>query len=106
VLQYNTLAGRKLWILIIILLTSSVFLAWPFAIATGKLDPTHNSNNALLVQSNDTFIRQIPLRVNDLVYNPTTHLLYGSMPSAAGVGGNSIISLDPATGTVNTPVLI
>ena len=105
-LQYNTLAGRKLWILIIILLTSSVFLAWPFAIATGKLNPTHNSNNALLVQSNDTFIRQIPLRVNDLVYNPTTHLLYGSMPSAAGVGGNSIISLDPATGTVNTPVFI
>ena len=44
--------------------------------------------------------------MNDLVYNTTTNRLYGSMPSAAGVNGNSIVSLDPASGNVEAPVFI
>src|SRR5256885_14663213 len=57
-----------------------------------------------LPQAQTDFIRQIPLTANDLVYNASTKLLYASVPSSVGVGGNSIVSVDPATGIINAPV--
>jgi sugar lactone lactonase YvrE len=98
---HKELAGRKFWLLLLVL-TSSVLLAWPLAVGLASPDAT----TVPLTQGNTSFIRQIPLRLNDLVYNPTTHLLYGSIPSAAGPGGNSIVSIDPANGTFDTPVFI
>ena len=57
-------------------------------------------------QGQTSFIRQIQLSVNDLVYNPTTQMLYGSVPSSVGPGGNSIISVNPATGAAGTPTFV
>ena len=57
-------------------------------------------------QTPTDFVRQIPLATNDIVYNPSTKLIYTSVPSSVGVGGNSIVSLDPATGTTDAPVFI
>jgi hypothetical protein len=52
------------------------------------------------------FVRRVPLVTNDLIYNPTTKLLYASVPSAAGPSGNSIVSVDPIPGIADTPVFI
>ena len=49
----------------------------------------------------------LPLATNDLVYNPVTQLLYASVPSSAGPPlGNSIVSIDPATGALGTPIWV
>src|ERR1041385_8388056 len=52
------------------------------------------------------FIRQIPLPANDLVYSPLTGKFYASVPSSVGGGGNSIKSIDPATGTIESSTFI
>src|SRR2546425_4119824 len=41
-----------------------------------------------LPQAQTDFIRQIPLTANDVVYSPSTKLLYASVPSSVGSGGN------------------
>jgi hypothetical protein len=51
-------------------------------------------------------IRQIPLPSNDVVYSPTTHMLYASVPSSAGAGGNSITTIDPLTTEIVSSVFI
>src|ERR1051326_620959 len=52
------------------------------------------------------FVRIIPLTANDVVYSPTTKLLYASLPSTVGAGGNSIKTIDPATGAITLSVII
>ena len=54
-----------------------------------------------------TFTVYLPLAINDLLYNPVTRLLYASVPSTAGPSlGNSIVSIDPATGVLGTPIWV
>src|SRR2546423_10499943 len=57
-------------------------------------------------QAQADFVRQIPLAINDVVYNPTTQRLYVSVPSSVGAGGNSIKTVDPLTGSITNSVLI
>lgn len=52
------------------------------------------------------FVRQLPLTVNDVVYSPLTHLLYASVPSSVGPGGNSIVTIDPTTGSIVNTVFV
>src|SRR5436190_5073674 len=52
------------------------------------------------------FVRLVPLTTNDVVYSPTTKLLYASVPSSVGAGGNSIKTIDPTTGAVTSSVFI
>src|SRR6185295_316999 len=47
-----------------------------------------------------SFIRRIPLTTNDLVYSSTTGKIYASIPGNVGGSGNSIATIDPATGSV------
>src|SRR5690349_20326649 len=47
-----------------------------------------------------SFVRRIPLITNDIVYSSLTGKIYASIPSRAGSGGNSIATIDPATGAV------
>src|SRR5690348_621283 len=51
-------------------------------------------------------VRQINLVTNDLIVDPKTQTLYVSVPSRAGVGGNSIVHIDPKTGALATPVFV
>jgi hypothetical protein len=57
-------------------------------------------------QAQSDFVRVIPFTANDVVYSPTTKMLYASVPSTAGSKGNSITPIDPATGTIGTSVFI
>jgi hypothetical protein len=51
-------------------------------------------------------IRQISLAANDLVYDPLRQRIYASVPSSAGVIGNSLTQIDPVTGTIGASVFI
>ncbi|AFL86420.1 hypothetical protein Terro_0069 [Terriglobus roseus DSM 18391] len=46
-----------------------------------------------------------PLKNNSMVYSPSTGLLWLSVPSSAGAPyGNSVVSMDPATGALGRPI--
>lgn len=49
----------------------------------------------------------VPIASNSMVYNPVDGLLYLSIPSGAGAPyGNSVVSMDPATGALGTPIFV
>ena len=51
-------------------------------------------------------VRMISLATNDVVYNPADDKLYASIPSNAGITGNSIRRIDPRTGEVAAPIWV
>lgn len=54
-----------------------------------------------------SFTSYIPITNNSMVYNSANGLLYLSVPSSAGAPyGNSIVSVDPATGAIGTPIAV
>lgn len=47
----------------------------------------------------------VSVPANGLLFDPFSRLLYATVPgTATGITGNSIVSIDPVTGTVGTPV--
>ncbi|MGI4756368.1 MAG: beta strand repeat-containing protein [Janthinobacterium lividum] len=49
----------------------------------------------------------VPLVSNNMVFNPVNGLAYLSIPSTGStVAGNSIVSFDPATGALGTPIFV
>jgi len=53
-----------------------------------------------------TTVRQINLPNNDIVYDAARQIIYASLPSAAGLNGNSLAPIDPATGVVGQPIYV
>jgi uncharacterized repeat protein (TIGR01451 family) len=54
-----------------------------------------------------TIFQTVALDSNDIVFDPFTRKLYASVPSTATqVTGNSIVSIDPVSGAIGTPVFI
>src|SRR2546429_2887508 len=53
----------------------------------------------------DTIVH-LPLVTNDLVSDPVTQLIYASVPSSVGAGGNSITPINPASSAAGTPVFV
>jgi hypothetical protein len=51
-------------------------------------------------------ISPIKLATKDILYHPLTRRIYASVPSSAGSRGNSITSIDPLTGAVQSSVFI
>jgi sugar lactone lactonase YvrE len=59
------------------------------------------------VSSPAAFTAYIGIPTNAMALNPVNGLLYVSVPSAAGAPyGNSVVSVDPATGALGTPVYV
>jgi DNA-binding beta-propeller fold protein YncE len=48
----------------------------------------------------------VDVPANDVVYDPVSALLYASVPSTGGIYGNSIVAIDPVTGTVTKSIFI
>jgi hypothetical protein len=48
----------------------------------------------------------IDLIANDLIYDPSRQRIYASVPSSAFSDGNSIVVIDPASGTVESHVFV
>src|SRR5262245_35274625 len=57
-------------------------------------------------QAQADFVRIVRLTANDVVYSSTTKMLYASVPSSAGSAGNSIATIDPATGVISQSIFI
>jgi hypothetical protein len=63
--------------------------------------PGGGTSNALV------FTAYVPIVSNSMVYNPVNGLLYLSIPASVGAPyGNSIVSMDPATGALGTPISV
>ena len=63
--------------------------------------PGGGTSNALV------YTAYVPIVSNSMVYNPTNGLLYLSVPSSAGPAyGNSVVSVDPQTGAIGTPIRV
>jgi hypothetical protein len=61
--------------------------------------PGGGTSNAL------AFSVYVPIISNSMVYNPVNGLLYLSIPASVGAPyGNSIVSMDPSTGALGTPI--
>ncbi len=53
------------------------------------------------------FTSYVPMVSNSMIYNPVNGLLYLSVPASAGAPyGNSIVSMDPATGALGKPISV
>ena len=48
----------------------------------------------------------IPANANSLAWDRVNHVIYLSLPSVDGPGGNSIVTLNPETGALGTPVFV
>jgi hypothetical protein len=54
-----------------------------------------------------TIYSMVNLQANGLLFDPYSQLLYATIPgTAVGITGNSVVTLDPVTGTSGTPVLV
>ncbi len=51
-------------------------------------------------------MRSLPVSTNDLVFDPTRGVLYATMNPSAGGQGNSVLTIDPASGTVTGSLLV
>lgn len=51
-------------------------------------------------------IRTLSVQVNDLVYDPYSKLMYGSVPSSVGANGNSVVVIDPVTGNIGPYIFV
>lgn len=47
-------------------------------------------------------VTAIPLAANDLAYDASRNLLYAAVPNSAGVDGDSIAAIDPASGEIRS----
>ena len=48
----------------------------------------------------------LDLKANDIVYDRQRNKVWASVPSTAPTGGNSVVSIDPQTGTLGTPIFV
>src|SRR5258705_8673073 len=58
------------------------------------------------VHTESEFVNKVPIVANDVVYNPVDQMLYASVPSSVGSGGNAIVAVNPTTGAVGVPVFV
>jgi hypothetical protein len=66
--------------------------------------PFCNSRNAAPdVQAE---IRKVTLATKDILVDTVAQTIYASVPGSAGASGNSVVTLDPASGTTGTPVFV
>ena len=53
-----------------------------------------------------TNVRRVALATRDILVDPAAQTIYASVPGAAGPSGNSVVTLDPATGAVGNFVFV
>jgi hypothetical protein len=56
--------------------------------------------------SNITVYRQMSLGASDVVYDPYSQKFYTSIPASSPANPNTLITIDPATGALGTPIPI
>lgn len=51
-------------------------------------------------------VRYLDIVTNDLIYNTADEKIYASIPSTASENGNSIVTIDPITGAIGSPIYV
>ena len=85
---------------------AAVCLALSLLSALAWLTPAAAPTAASAQSGESLFVRKIALKANDIIYSPSTNMLYASVGSSVGTGGNTITPVDPSTGETGTPVFI
>jgi Calx-beta domain/Domain of unknown function (DUF4214) len=98
----NGLAFRTFDRKIFLIETPLVNASVPVASPTPTPTPTPSPTPPYI----PTFVRRVELPANSLVYSEATQALYASVPSTAGVNGNSITKITAATGVVGPSVFV
>jgi hypothetical protein len=102
----SALNSRRRLSLLLVLSIAAGVLAFASPLSFADRDATIDVAPPNPFDGPTDFIRQIPLTTNDLVYSAATGKLYASVPSSVGSGGNSIVTIDPATGAVGSSTFI
>jgi hypothetical protein len=68
--------------------------------------PSPEVSNSLSPSAETSFVRQLSLFTNDVVFDPVTARLYASVSSRGGATGNSIAKINPVTGVIDSSVFI
>jgi hypothetical protein len=75
-------------------------------IASRSVDAGLDDRTPATAVADQNFVRKIDLIANDVVVDPTTQMLYASVPSRAGAKGNTITPVNGSTGIVGTPAFV
>ncbi len=82
---------------------------------SGCVNPISNSPLKIPVQVSVTntvsgasgyTVNVVPVATNDIVWDPVHSVFYVSIPSSAATNANTIMTLDPATGALGSPVQV
>ena len=90
--------GREIVLVETALVNDSV----PVPAATPVPSPTPSPSPPYI----PTFIRQVNLPANSLVYSEASQALYASVPSSAGANGNSITKITPGTAALGPSTFV
>lgn len=62
-----------------------------------------SSGLTFYVNSGATRVRTISLNADDIVWDPANSQIYASVPGSSGPNSNSVVSVDPVTGSIGAP---
>ncbi len=88
---------------VFIIQTSLIPSAEPVPTPTPTPSPTPSPSPSPAAPA---FVRAVPLRTNDLVFNQSTEKLYASVPSTEGSSGNSVAEIDPVSGSITNQTFV
>jgi hypothetical protein len=79
-------------------------LATPGDLSVAVVNPSPGGGSNLAYLN---VYRSVPITGSSMVYSPASQLLYVAVPSSAPINPNSIVSIDPGTGSlVGTPIVV
>ncbi len=98
----NGLAFRTSSKQVFLIETALVNPSTPVPTATPTPSPTPSPSPAII----PTFVRQVNVQANALVFSPESQALHASIPSSVGAGGNSIRRITPETGAIGPAIFV
>jgi len=62
-----------------------------------------SASSTFSILSGSNHVSIVAANANDIIWDATRGKIYASLPSANGASGNSLVAIDPVTGTMGTP---
>jgi DNA-binding beta-propeller fold protein YncE len=84
----------------------NILLGVCLLMSSAAAGPQGTNEHSRTVQPPRFAIQQLTLPVRDVVYSALTEKLYVSVPSSGGAYANSVVAVDPATGTLGGAISV
>jgi len=97
-LAFSTKAG--------VYIIQTTLIPSPDPVPTPTPSPTGTPTPTPTPPVETAFVQPVSLTTSDIIYDPTSQKIYASVPSSAGPGGNSVVSIDPSNGSVGTSIFV